>query len=66
MSALVSGCAASEAIKQIYVQGKDIDGQALLSVYEKNILQEKERMIRQWDLLAGISPKFSHYNQMHL
>ncbi|AJQ25611.1 NAD(P)/FAD-dependent oxidoreductase [Pelosinus fermentans] len=65
-SALVSGCAASEAIKQIYVQGKDIDGQALLSVYEKNILQEKERMIRQWDLLAGISPKFSHYNQMHL
>jgi len=64
-SALVSGNAAANAIEQIYVQGKDIDGQALLTAYENNIVQERERMIRQWELLAEISPKFSHYKKMH-
>lgn len=58
-SALISGCAAADAIKQT----DDVRecGEVLLTAYENQIMQEKERMIRQWDLLARISPKFYRY-----
>lgn len=60
-SALISGYAAAEAIKQ--TDGQEI-GRDLLTAYENNIIQEKERMIRQWDLLARISPKFHRYSEI--
>ena len=62
-SALVSGHAAVEAVKFAYTKGKDVDGQALLNAYAKNIARERQHMARQWELLAWISPKFSYLNQ---
>jgi flavin-dependent dehydrogenase len=59
-SALISGNAAAEAILKTDALEKK---QTLLAVYKNNIVYEQERMIRQWDLLAGISPKFSRYRQ---
>ena len=59
-SALASGYAAAEAIKSTYKIGEDVDVQSLLNAYEKNVEPDKQYMIRQWKLLARISPKFSH------
>lgn len=57
-SALISGNAIAEAILETGIQGTL---QNLLDTYKNNIVYEQERMIRQWDLLAGISQKFSRF-----
>lgn len=58
--ALVSGYAASEAIKSIYNKNKDFNVKYLLNTYKSNIKHEKQYMVRQWDILASISSKFSY------
>jgi len=37
---------------------------ALLNAYEMNVKEERRHMIRQWELLSRISPKFSQFNKV--
>ncbi|EIW19447.1 MULTISPECIES: NAD(P)/FAD-dependent oxidoreductase [Pelosinus] len=60
-SALVSGCKVAEAIQSVYTKGHIVNAQQLIKTYEKYVLQERQYMIRQWELLARVSPKFSDF-----
>ncbi len=58
-SALASGRAAAEAIKSTY-KNSESNVKSLIGTYEDNISSEKEYMQRQWNILAGMSSKFSY------
>lgn len=58
--ALVSGYAVAEVIKSVYTKNNDFNVRDLLNTYKSNITGEKEYMVRQWNILASISPKFDY------
>ena len=57
--ALVSGYGAAEAIKLVY-KNNNFNIKSLLNIYNGNIKQERQYMVRQWNILASMSPKFSY------
>lgn len=58
--ALVSGHAAAEAFKSVYVKNNGFNAECLVDIYRNNVAHEKQYMTRQWSILASMSPKFSY------
>lgn len=58
--ALVSGYAAADAINFACANN---DLKSLLNTYKSKVKHEKQYMVRQWNLLASMSPKFHYMNQ---
>lgn len=58
-SALLTGLNAAESLDYAY-DFIDSDPQILLDTYKNKTKNEKDYMIRQWDLLANISSKFDY------
>ncbi len=60
-SALASGYAASEAIKNEFESGSDPNPGNVLNQYNKKLKPEIEYMMRQWRFLGTISPEFGSF-----
>jgi flavin-dependent dehydrogenase len=58
-AALESGFASARAIQQSGLNGK-LNLQTIYVAYRDNTTELKNYMIRQWRLVAGLSPRFSH------
>jgi flavin-dependent dehydrogenase len=58
-SALQSGIAAAESLAYAY-DNIDFNPRILLDTYKNNISNERDYMIRQWNLMANISSKFDY------